>query len=448
MINYLSIFTYILFIIAIHMLSTPKVAYKGNILAFTGMLTIITTNLITLPKQFFIISLSIIILSAIISIIISQKIKLQNLPQIIALLNGFGGLSASFIGLTEINLNSTNQTLVTFILTLSFITFSGSISAFFKLNNSKPLISPKKTKFINLILFTLLILSYFYPNKTSPSFIAFFSITSILFGFFFIHPIGGADMPIIISILNSFSGWATVLVGFSINVPVLVITGTIIGASGIILTYIMTKSMSRSFLKIFFLTSLNSKDKTQLSNKPFNQGNAIDAAFLIENAKKIIIVPGYGMASSNAEHELVTLAEILKNKYHITVKFAIHPVAGRMPGHMNVLLAEANANPNDIFELKDINQEFKTTDVVYVIGANDITNPLAKTKEDSPIYQMPILEVEQAKHILFVKRSLSPGYANLDNPLFYDAKTIMLLGDAKEITSQIITQLEQNLPTS
>jgi NAD(P) transhydrogenase subunit beta len=210
----------------------------------------------------------------------------------------------------------------------------------------------------------------------------------------------------------------------------------------------MTKSMSRSFLKIFFLTSLNSKDKTQLSNKPFNQGNAIDAAFLMENAKKIIIVPGYGMASSNAEHELVTLAEILKNKYHITVKFAIHPVAGRMPGHMNVLLAEANANPNDIFELKDINQEFKTTDVVYVIGANDITNPLAKTKEDSPIYQMPILEVEQAKHILFVKRSLSPGYANLDNPLFYDAKTIMLLGDAKEITSQIITQLEQNLPTS
>ena len=253
-------------------------------------------------------------------------------------------------------------------------------------------------------------------------------------------------MPIIISILNSLSGWATVLVGFSINAPILVITGTIIGASGIILTYIMTKSMNRSFLKIFFLPPSDSKEKSNSSNKHFNQGNALDAAFLMENAKKIIIVPGYGMASSNAEHELVTLAEILKDKYHIIVKFAIHPVAGRMPGHMNVLLAEANANPDDIFELKDINQEFKTTDVVYIIGANDITNPLAKTKEDSTIYQMPILEVEQAKHLLFVKRSLSPGYANLDNPLFYDAKTIMLLGDAKEITSQIITHLEQNIP--
>ena len=446
MTSYLSIFTYILFIIAIHMLSTPKVAYKGNLLAFIGMLTIIITNLISLPKHILIISSSIILLGAIISITISQKIKLQNLPQIIALLNGFGGLSASLIGLTEINLNPTNQTLIIFLLTLSFITFSGSISAYLKLNNSNHFKSAKKIKLINLILFTLLVLSYFYPNKTLPSFIAFISITSILFGFFFISPIGGADMPIIISILNSLSGWATVLVGFSINAPILVITGTIIGASGIILTYIMTKSMNRSFLKIFFLPSSDSKEKSNSSNKHFNQGNALDAAFLMENAKKIIIVPGYGMASSNAEHELVTLAEILKDKYHIIVKFAIHPVAGRMPGHMNVLLAEANANPDDIFELKDINQEFKTTDVVYIIGANDITNPLAKTKEDSTIYQMPILEVEQAKHLLFVKRSLSPGYANLDNPLFYDAKTIMLLGDAKEITSQIITHLEQNIP--
>ena len=448
MINYISILTYILFIIAIHMLSYPKIAYKGNFLAFYGMIIIITANLFTLPQKYLLPSLLLIFIGALIGIVMAKKIKMQNLPQAIALLNGFGGISTALIGLTEIRSILPTTFLTLFIINIGFTTFSGSISSYLKLSSSKPTINTKAIKLISFLLFITLFLSYFYPNKETSIYIYTISFLSLLFGFCFIYPIGGADMPIIISILNSFSGWSTVFVGFTINNSLLVITGSIIGASGIILTYIMTKSMNRSFIKIFFSLHPLSKLSTSPNNKHFNQGNAIDAAFFMENAKKIIIVPGYGMASSNAEHDLVTMAEILKSKYHVDVKFAIHPVAGRMPGHMNVLLAEANANPDDIFELKDINQEFKTTDVVYIIGANDITNPLSKTLKDSPIYQMPILEVEQAKRILFVKRSLSTGYANIDNPLFYDDKTIMLLGDAKEITSQIITQLEQNIPTS
>ena len=223
----------------------------------------------------------------------------------------------------------------------------------------------------------------------------------------------------------------------------LIITGSIIGASGIILSYMMTKSMNRPLYNVLFPTFKTTQENIT-SQQNIQLGTPQDASFLMENANKIIIVPGYGMAVASAQHEIANMAKILQNKYNVDVKFAIHPVAGRMPGHMNVLLAEADVNPDNIFELKDINQEFQTTDVAYVIGANDITNPIAKTKTDSPIYKMPILEVEQAKKILFVKRSLSSGYAGIDNPLFYNPKTLMLLGDAKEVTQKIVTELEEN----
>jgi NAD(P) transhydrogenase subunit beta len=264
-----------------------------------------------------------------------------------------------------------------------------------------------------------------------------------LFGFCFILPIGGADMSIIISVLNSFSGWSTVFVGFSTSNILLIIVGTLVGSSGTILTYIMTKSMNRPLFDVFFHNQEISSQQTDTTPKIIHRGNAADAAFLMENANKVIIVPGFGMAAANAQNEVANMAKILKEKYNVKVKFAIHPVAGRMPGHMNVLLAEADISSDDVYELRDINQEFQTCDVVYVIGANDITNPLAKTLKGSPIYQMPILEVELAKRIIFVKRSLSTGYANIDNPLFYADNTLMLLGDAKEVTKQIVTVLEE-----
>ena len=247
-------------------------------------------------------------------------------------------------------------------------------------------------------------------------------------------------MPIIISILNSCSGLTTILVGFSLNNILLIIIGTIIASSGFILTHAMTKAMNRKFSNIFFNQSISSSYHPK--NHHINQATPKDAAFLLENAHKVIIIPGYGLASSNAQHEISNLTNILKNKYHVDVKFAIHPVAGRMPGHMNVLLAEANIPSQDIFELKDINQEFKNTDIALIIGANDITNPLAKTLKNSSIYQMPILEAQQAKRIIIIKRTLSPGYAGIDNPLFYLNKTLMLLGDAQTTIKQIITNLE------
>ena len=365
---------------------------------------------------------------------------MQNLPQLVAILNGFGGLSAGLIGLTEVSITKNNHFLTIFTIILSFITFSGSTASFYKLNN-KLYFSSKHIRTLSYITFLILFILFFIPNNQSPYYLISIVSFSLILGFSFIQPIGGADMPIIISILNSLSGWTTVLIGFSLNDYLLIITGTIIGSSGCILTYIMTKAMNRSIIKLLS-PNINIITNSQQPTKNYHQATPSDAAFLMENSHKIIIVPGYGMASANAQHELVNLAEILENKYNVDVKFAIHPIAGRMPGHMNVLLAEADANINNIYELKDINQEFQTTDVVYIIGANDITNPLSKTLEDSPIYQMPILEVEQAKKIIFVKRSLSSGYAGIDNPLFYRDNTLMLLGDAKEVTKQIIAALQ------
>ncbi len=436
--NYFYIFSYCLFILAIHFLSKPHIAYKGNKIASIAMLIAIIINLPS--NHTLLISISI-LLGAFVGFLLATKIKMQNLPQLVALLNGLGGLSAGLIGVVELKISNSNHFLIIFTIILSFITFSGSLTSFYKLNNRLNF-SSKFTPLISILTFSILLILFFYPIKENIFYLITITFLSLILGFSIIQPIGGADMPIIISILNSFSGLTTVLIGFSLNDHLLIITGSIIASSGIILTFIMTKSMNRSLIKLLILHPGPTSNTLTKNDKHYHQANPADVAFLMENSHKIIIVPGYGMASANAQHEIVNLAEILQTKYNVDVKFAIHPVAGRMPGHMNVLLAEADANINNIYELKDINQEFQTTDVVYIIGANDITNPLSKTKTDSTIYQMPILEVEKAKKIIFVKRSLSPGYAGIDNPLFYKDNTLMLLGDAKEITKQIISILE------
>lgn len=270
----------------------------------------------------------------------------------------------------------------------------------------------------------------------------FLSILSFILGITSIICIGGADMPIAISLLNAGSGIASSAVGFIIGNSLLIITGALVGASGVILSYIMSKAMNRSLNNILFGHSQKQTTSHQINQKPIKSTSPLDVAFILENAHKVIIVPGYGMAVAKAQHVLKQMAEILHNQYNVEVKFAIHPVAGRMPGHMNVLLAEAEVPYENIFELNEINHEFSTADVAYVIGANDITNPLAKQDTTSPIYGMPILDVNKAKTVIIVKRSMAHGYSNIENPLFYEDKTIMLFGDAQKVTTEIVNALQ------
>ncbi len=442
MIKILTAAIYSLFIIAVNSLSAPHKAYRGNILAMLAMAGTVIWGLHDLTPEYFIPAVSVLCLGALVGIISARRVKMPDLPQMVAILNGLGGLAAGLIGVTETVNSHYHPLLLMLIISIGFITFTGSLAAFLKLAGIRIFMSNEILHTLSLIMLVITAVSGFYAYGNEEYLWVFISFLS-LWGLLFILPIGGADMPIIISVLNSFSGWSTVLVGFSLNNTLLIIIGTLIGASGTILSHIMTKAMNRNLMKVIFYPPQTTSENISGKPQTVHRGSPEDAAFLMENANKVIIVPGYGMAASGAQHELANMAKILKTKYGVDVKFAIHPVAGRMPGHMNVLLAEADINPDDVFELKDINQEFQTADVAYVIGANDTTNPLAKTKTDSPIYQMPILEVEQAKRVLFVKRSLAAGYSGIDNPLFYADNTLMLLGDAKEVTKQIVADLEE-----
>ena len=435
-----------LMILAIKMLAKPQTARKGNIVGIAGMFWAVTAALIFLRLNSYLLPILVIGAGAMIGIFMALKVQITALPQMIAALNGLGGLAAVFISLSEVISRSQNDVSNIMSLIIGGVTFSGSIIAFCKLNYPKwsGSIHFRFQQIINIVwILSTLGFALGYVLREHPEAFYMLVVMAAVWGVLLILPVGGADIPVVIAFLNACSGWAGVFVGLSLQSPVLIVIGTIVGTGGTFLAGSMTRALNRSLFNILVGgTFLHRSDEIKKEDKIANVGSPADAAFLMQNANKIIIVPGFGMAAAHAQHALKNMADILRERYQAEVKFAIHPVAGRMPGHMNVLLAEANVDYADVFELDDINNEFQDTDIAYVIGANDITNPQAKTNPNSPIFGMPILEVEKAKTVFFVKRSLGTGYSNVENPLFFAPNTFMLYGDAAEITEEIVKYLE------
>jgi NAD(P) transhydrogenase subunit beta len=458
----LFLITGVLFILALRGLSSPETSRTGNLFGITGMIlaivvSILSVNIFLSNLIYFIIALSI---GGIIGGIIAFKIPMTAMPQLVAGFHSLVGLAAVLVAVSAYyspesfglgtfqNIKTASIIEMGLGVSIGAITFTGSIIAFMKLQglmSGSPLTFPGQ-HYLNAFLGILIIslIGYLAANQSSQIFWMLI-IASLLIGFLIIIPIGGADMPVVISMLNSYSGWAAAGIGFTLENTALIITGALVGSSGAILSYIMCKGMNRSFLNVilggFGTDNSTSDTKEKKEQKPVKSGNAEDAAFLMKNASSVIIVPGYGMAVAQAQHALREMVDKLK-KIDVKVSYAIHPVAGRMPGHMNVLLAEANVPYDEVFELDDINNDFANTDVAYVIGANDVTNPVAKTDPKSPIFGMPILDVEKCKSVLFVKRGMSPGYAGVDNELFYRDNTLMLFADAKKMTEDIIKHLD------
>ena len=452
----------ILFVLAIRGLSSPETARVGNYLGMFGMFLAFLVTIVNLDNHHLInwvLIVSGITIGATIGGILSKKVAMTDMPQMVAALNSMGGLSAVFVAwaaflspesfglMYEGNIKTLSLIEMLLGILIGSITFSGSVIAFLKLQGTMsgaPIILPFR-HLLNILLLGFFLIGAFSMfleiqlNQTKLFLII--TILALSLGLLLIIPIGGADMPVVISMLNSYSGFAAAIIGFTLGNLALVITGALVGSSGAILSYIMCKAMNRSFIAVimggFGEESIGISSN---ENKPVKIGSADDASFILKNASSIIIVPGYGMAVARAQNALKEMTDKLK-KMGIKVSYAIHPVAGRMPGHMNVLLAEADVPYDEIFELGEINSDFSQTDVAFVLGANDVTNPAAKNDPQSPIYGMPILEVENAKTVLFVKRSLGIGYAGIDNDLFYQENTMMLLSDAKKMTEEISSNL-------
>ncbi len=446
------------FIMALRGLSHPESARSGVVYGISGMALAVVATFFTVSSSHIWILLGI-VLGGGIGAAIANKIQMTALPQLMAAFHSLVGIAAVFVAAAafynpeaygigvEGSIHAVSLIEMALGSAIGALTFTGSIIAWGKLQGTisgKPLVFQGQHA-MNALLGGLLFLAVILFVATQSGFWFWFLVLlALVLGVLMIVPIGGADMPVIVSMLNSYSGWAAAGIGFTLHNNLLIITGALVGASGAILSYIMCKAMNRSFVSVLlggFGGEQSAGSGADLGDRSAKIGAAEDAAYIMKNAGKVVIVPGYGMAVAQAQHAVREMADILK-KEGVDVKYAIHPVAGRMPGHMNVLLAEANVPYDEVFELEDINRDFNQTDVVYVIGANDITNPAAKTDPQSPIYGMPVLDVENARTVLFVKRSLGSGYAGVDNPLFYRDNTMMLLGDAKKMTEEIIKALE------
>ena len=451
----------ILFILALRGLSSPETSRQGNTFGMVGMTIAVVTTLFQLsaPDSF----LTWFLIIAGIGIgggagaYIARSIPMTAMPELVAAFHSLVGFAAVFVaaaalyapdafGIADTSGRIGFASLIEMSLgtAIGAITFTGSIIAFAKLAarmSGKPILLPARHAInIGLAVLLVLLVIFFAQSGGSAWLFWMITLTALAFGVLIIIPIGGADMPVVVSMLNSYSGWAAAGIGFTLGNVALIITGALVGSSGAILSYIMCKGMNRSFISVIlggFGGEVAGPAGGAAEQRPVKQGSADDAAFMLKNASKVIIVPGYGMAVAQAQHALRELADNLK-KAGVEVKYAIHPVAGRMPGHMNVLLAEANVPYDEVFELEDINNEFSQADVAYVIGANDVTNPAAKEDPTSPIYGMPVLEVWKAGTVMFNKRSMSSGYAGIDNTLFYRDNTMMLFGDAKKMTEEIV----------
>ncbi|HWK34580.1 MAG TPA: NAD(P)(+) transhydrogenase (Re/Si-specific) subunit beta [Hyphomicrobium sp.] len=451
----------VLFILALRGLSSPATSRQGNYFGMLGMtIAMVTTLAVAAPQSplTWVLLIGGLAAGGTVGAVTARRIAMTAMPELVAAFHSLVGLAAVFVAAAALyapdsfGIGSRGAIGFASLIEMSLgvaigaITFTGSVIAFAKLSgrmSGKPILLPAR-HLINLALFAgLIYLIYvFCQSGGDPTLFWAITLVSMLFGVLIIIPIGGADMPVVVSMLNSYSGWAAAGIGFTLSNIALIITGALVGSSGAILSYIMCKGMNRSFISVI-LGGFGGETAGPAGGgeqKPVKLGSAEDAAYVMKNASKVIIVPGYGMAVAQAQHALREMGDALK-KAGVEVKYAIHPVAGRMPGHMNVLLAEANVPYDEVFELEDINSEMPQADVVYVIGANDVVNPAAETDKTSPIYGMPVLQAWKAGTVLFNKRSLASGYAGIDNPLFYNDNTVMVLGDAKKMTEEIVKAL-------
>ena len=447
----------VLFILALRGLSSPDSSRRGNLFGMIGMTIAVLITLGSHPPTSPLawgLVIGGIAIGGSIGAVIARRVPMTSMPELVAAFHSLVGMAAVLVAAaafyapaafdigTHGHIHGSSLIEMSLGVAIGAVTFTGSVIAFLKLSgrmSGKPITLPGR-HVINLALAAALIF-FIYGFFVSQSQMDFWLITgiSLLLGILMIIPIGGADMPVVISMLNSYSGWAAAGIGFTLGNSALIITGALVGSSGAILSYIMCKGMNRSFISVILggFGGETAGPGAGAEQRPVKLGSAEDAAYILKNSSKVIIVPGYGMAVAQAQHALREMADKLK-KEGVEVKYAIHPVAGRMPGHMNVLLAEANVPYDEVFELEDINSEFAQADVAFVIGANDVTNPAAEDDKSSPIYGMPVLQVWKAGTVMFIKRSLASGYAGIDNPLFYRDNTMMLLGDAKKMTESIV----------
>jgi NAD(P) transhydrogenase subunit beta len=447
-----------LFILSLRGLASPASSRRGNYLGMTGMAIAIATTLAAHPPSDgigWLLVVGGIAIGGAVGAVIARRVPMTSMPELVAAFHSLVGMAAVLVaaaafyapGAFDIgargNINKASLLEMSLGVAIGALTFTGSVIAFLKLSarmSGAPITLPGR-HIINIVL-GLALVFFIYGLVVSQSAIDFWLITiiALVLGALLIIPIGGADMPVVISMLNSYSGWAAAGIGFTLGNSALIITGALVGSSGAILSYIMCHAMNRSFISVIlggFGGETAAAAGAGGEQRPVKLGSADDAAFIMKNARKVIIVPGYGMAVAQAQHALREMADLLKAE-GVEVKYAIHPVAGRMPGHMNVLLAEANVPYDEVFELEDINSEFAQADIAFVIGANDVTNPAAEEDKSSPIYGMPVLQVWKAGTVMFIKRSLASGYAGIDNPLFYRDNTMMLLGDAKKVSESVV----------